>query len=292
MTDGAQPEGVVWNLEELFDFAHMVGWNTGLLDDGDPRFRSYTRVFRVGDLYCSSCGGARKMFVEHYYSSPGVVGDVKDLWFGEGNPEEVTREDHDDLETLLPAIANALTDSLFSLQCVHCNAHARALIYHGPLGPDMVMVRSSLGGLSTPHTPPSVAYYLDQAQRAHSSGARSAAIAMYRGALDSLLYEQGFRDRMAGEKLRSLKARISDRTAPTWALELDPDFIDVIIKLGNSSIHPGDGDIQSQAEFDSNLLALMSETFAMLLTSVYEEAHRKQSLLSGLKTKLNRVKGM
>jgi hypothetical protein len=60
------------------------------------------------------------------------------------------------------------------------------------------------GGLATPHTPKLDAYYLAQAKRAQSVGANSAVVAMYRSALEHLLYEQGYEDRMVGPKITAL----------------------------------------------------------------------------------------
>ena len=83
-----------------------------------------------------------------------------------------------------------------------------ALVYQGPAGPDLVVLPSQPGGLRTQHTPESVAFYLDQAQRAESVGARSGAAAMYRGALEHLLFEQGYRQAMLGPKLERLERDI------------------------------------------------------------------------------------
>lgn len=51
----------------------------------------------------------------------------------------------------------------------------RRTLYESPSGPAVVILSSSFGG-ATPNTPQAVAYYLDQAHRAHATRANSAAI--------------------------------------------------------------------------------------------------------------------
>ena len=54
------------------------------------------------------------------------------------------------------------------------------------------MVPSTFGGLATPNTPPAVAFYLDQTSRVEAMSAYTAAVAMYRAAMESFLHERGF----------------------------------------------------------------------------------------------------
>ena len=106
---------------------------------------------------------------------------------------------------------------------------------------------------------------------------------MFRGALDHLLFEQGFKDGMCGKKLRDLEAAIDNKTAPKWAYELDTDFLRVMKELGDGSIHPNDGDVKKQAVLDSQLIAKVKHTFEMLLFLVYELPLQKQDRLAALK---------
>jgi hypothetical protein len=92
---------------------------------------------------------------------------------------------------------------------------------------------STYGGLSTPNTPPPVAYYLDQAHRARSVGALSAAAAMYRAALDQILFEQGFTEGTLGPKIGAL-----EKANPRWLANLDPAYLTVIKQIGDGAITP------------------------------------------------------
>jgi hypothetical protein len=158
-----------------------------------------------------------------------------------------------------------------------------SVLYRGPEGPALATLPSTHGGLTTPHTPPGVAYYLDQAQRAHSVGANSATIAMFRGALEHLLFEQGFKTGMCGKKLADLEAEIVAKTAPKWAYELDTEFLQVMKELGDGSIHPNDGKVENQEKLDSSLIAKVKHTFQMLLFLIYEVPLHKQDRLSALR---------
>lgn len=187
-------------------------------------------------------------------------------------------------------VLRQLVPSLFSFTCVQCGATFTVVIYQGPDGPSLAVLPSSRGGLTTPNTAPGVAYYLDQAHRAQSVGANSAAVAMFRGALEQLLFEQGYKTGMAGAKIAQLCKDIEAGSAPKWALELETDFLKVLKELGDGSIHPNDGDVTRQAVLDNDLIARVQETFAMLLFLVYEAPKKKGELLSNLRAKAQVLK--
>lgn len=172
---------------------------------------------------------------------------------------------------------------LSTLQCVQCDTNFTAVLYQGPEGTSLAVLPSTYGGLTTPHTPKGVAYYLDQAQRAKAVGANSAAVTMFRGALEHLLFEQGFQKGMCGQKLSDLEAAVKAGKAPKWAQELDGDFLQVMKQLGDGAIHPGDGNVDNQKVLDSDLIAKLTHTFQMLLFTIYELPHEKQKRLDGLR---------
>jgi hypothetical protein len=173
--------------------------------------------------------------------------------------------------------------ALATLTCVQCDTLFTAVLYQSPEGKGLAILPSTYGGLTTPHTPKGVAYYLDQAQRSQSVGSNSAAVAMFRGALDHLLFEQGFKNGMCGQKLSDLEAAVKAGTAPKWAPELDAEFLTVMKKLGDGAIHPNDGNIDEQSKLDNELLAKLTHTFQMLLFLIYELPHHKQKRLDALK---------
>jgi hypothetical protein len=134
--------------------------------------------------------------------------------------------------------------------------------------------------VATPNTPAGVAYYLDQADRAECVGARTAAVAMYRAALEHLLFEQGYTTGMLNAKIQELIRRRDAGEASGWARDLDADHLTVINRLGNFSIHPNDGDISGQSRLDSGLLSAVRELFSYLVDEVYEREERRRRSLA------------
>src|SRR5665213_3516150 len=129
--------------------------------------------FEARSIYCPSCGDLRRVSIKClYYAAQSRGLNLAGDW---------------------RTVAAQLTPSLFKLTCVECKTSFTSMVYQGPKGPDVVFLCSHTAGLTTPNTPPAVAYYLDQAYRSESVGARSAAVAMFRGALDHLLFEQGYK---------------------------------------------------------------------------------------------------
>ncbi len=133
-------------------------------------------------------------------------------------------------------------------------------------------------------------YYLDQAYRAQSVGANSGAVAMFRAALDHLLFEQGYKSGMLGQRLAALEADIVAGTAPKWATDLETDYLSAMNKLGAGFIHTNDGDVKKQESLDNELLAAVQETFIALLFLVYEVPHQKGERLKELRAKAQFLK--
>ncbi len=139
--------------------------------------------------------------------------------------------------------------SLFRYTCVECRSQWTTLVYKGPHGASLAVFGESLGGLSTPNTPEAVAYYLGQAYKSQAASANTAAIAMYRAALEHLLFEQGYTTRELGPKLGALDRDVTAGKGPPWAHRLNLAFLKVLKDLGNYSIHPNDGDVAGQERF-------------------------------------------
>ena len=133
---------------------------------------------RAGSIYCATCGGRRVVNARHI----------------------VTDRHHPDSQA----------SSLWMLTCRQCHAVFTLLQLQSPNGASIVCLPSTHGGISTPHAPPAVTYYLDQAHRAQCLSARSAAVAMYRAALEQLLFDQGFTRGMLNQKIEDLEKGVKD----------------------------------------------------------------------------------
>lgn len=239
-------------------------------------------------LFCPQCGDRRRVKVRQLYIDAtrfsGFPGEARNAY---DDPKRVNLTDGN---AHLSRVTAALAPSLFNYECVQCQTTFLAVGYPGPMGPSLAVLPSRFGGFRTPHTHSSVAFYLDQAQRCASVGAYTAAMAMYRGALEQLLFHAGYKARMLAVKVRELDAQVAAGTAPKWAMELDGSFLTLIKQLGDGSIHPNDGDVGRQAALDRDALDHIQETFAYLLFLVYEVPHQKTKSLTYLSALASRLK--
>jgi len=221
----------------------------------------------TGELFCPKCGNIRRCSVTQ------VTNDSKfcvNCTSGKVNYTE------------LPY--------LFKATCLQCGSETLLLIYNGPKSVELVVLHNTYSGCVTKNSPNEVKYYIDQAYRARSVGAVSAAMAMYRSALEWLLYEQGFTSGMLGQKIIDLETSIKKQTAPKWAIEIDTAFLKAIKDIGNGAMHTNGGDITKQNNIDKDLLELVDIIFAELLDKIYEQPLRSTSNLAKLKAKASAIK--
>lgn len=217
----------------------------------------------AGRLFCPRCNAERPMRVAVRYAN-GM---------------------QDGKSVVLPGTPPELVPALVDLACVQCNAPFLALIYENDGSPAMVVLPNRQSSPATPHTSPAVAYYLDQAKRAQSAGAASAAVAMFRQALECLLSEEGYLTGSLGLRLHQLAKGVESGSAPKWALELEPEFHAVFRRMGESPLNLREGDAQKQLALDDELLPLLDETFRMLLFLVFEVPSEKSERLAALRLK-------
>jgi hypothetical protein len=247
------------NLDDLIEFLQL-----------GHRIVSSRRTLPGGQIHCSSCGDYRRVYISALYAPAGIAN------------IEGWELDHAKIQ---------LSPSLLTYECVQCSAKFTALIYEGPSGPELAVFPDTHGGLSTPNTAEGVKYYLDQAHRSQSVGAFSAAIAMYRAALDYLLFDQGFEKGTCGTKFNDLEAKKGEGSAPKWADEINPDLLKILKELGDGAIHPNDGNVENQKILDNGLIAKAMAAFRMLLELVYERPEKDRMLLGGLRGAAKTLKG-
>lgn len=243
-----------------------------------------------GDMFCPPCQQPRRMKITARVKS-GIAARLYEFKY----PQQRTSIENIGMFTTTTSHVQSrdknvldlygAEPSLFWLQCVQCKSHYSALIYKGPKGASLAIFPEEHGGLSSLHTPKNVAYYLDEAYKAQCGGAVTAAILMYRAALEQLLTEQGFTTNNCANKIKDLEARIAAGTAPGWTRDFDTQFFKVIKDLGNDSIHVNSGDTDDLAALDSALLADIHTVFTTLLDEVYERPARKAQKLKALQSK-------
>lgn len=261
-------------LDDVEDFLlFLQNYGTELFAPPGGRFTSGA-VHEKYQLWCPNCKGARRVDVRAAWWTGGKLHIISDPQGRDGywraaaqpptNPEEVR---------------SRAIPSVYAITCRQCETAFTALLYWGPKNqPSLAVFPQSDEGRATPHTPASVAYYLDQAVRAHAAGANSAAVAMYRAAVEHILHDQGYTDRMLGPKIAALEKDLAAGTGKPWVKEIRLEELKFLKKLGNAVVHPMERDSAAQNVLDGELLGQVGGFTLGLLDLVYEsEAERAEA---------------
>lgn len=215
------------------------------------------------EFYCNECLDKRMMRVKNINKNPEIVS-VKEL--------------NKAIEKNIPLF--------FDLECLQCKCKAYLTIYKNEGEFKSIIIYEKAGGCSSKNAPEGVKYYLNEAYQSRIVGAQSASMSMYRAAMDFMLHNQGYTNGMLGKKIEKLEKDISEGHAPKWAMEIDIEYLKVIKEIGNTSIHPNDGDITKQKEIDERLLNIVDIIFTELLDKIYEQPIRHKNNLKILKDKI------
>ena len=212
--------------------------------------------------YCAHCGGSRRMrLIAH------------DDRCGHLNPRRLkhTRELLESMDAKQDPLAFAVgvPPPVFTATCLQCQRRISLVVNAGP-PTEIVVLGPRAPGLSTAHTPDGVAFYLDQAYRSRTSGAYTAAAAMYRAALERFLKDRGF---SAGTLAARINAAIADD--PPWVRQLDEELMHGLRSLGNQAVHPGEGGLSEQLALDRQLAQDAELLFIDVLDEVYEVPARR-----------------
>ena len=192
-------------------------------------------------------------------------------------PPPTLREDLEMFGRAPKTLIESIMPAVFTLSCGECDTEYTAVLYEQGDEPSLVVLPSDGRGIATTHTPPGVSYYLNQASRAHSVGANSAAITMFRSAVEWILEDQEYTEPMLGPKLRDLEKSISDKKAPLWVSQLHPDALKVLKDLGNTATHTNGGDLSKQDAIDADLYRAAEGSLLEILDIVYERPARSAS---------------
>lgn len=169
--------------------------------------------------------------------------------------------------------------------CRQCH-NETFLIKHTVDGePTLTFVYSTVLQYDTSCVPEGINYYMGQAFKSKSVGAYSAAMAMYRSALEFLLYESGFDENRLVDKIKSFEDK-----PPDWATSLSSQFMGIIRELGNDSVHPNRGNISEQEKFDFDMLEAVEITLNELIERAYilpQKERDRLSVLSKASRKVN-----
>lgn len=219
----------------------------------------------VRQIYCPKCKDTRRVRISPVYSP--LVDDREVAW---SVRDELSRE--------------ALVPSLFEYTCLECDTKFAAVIHNGPdQEPALTVIPGTESGAGTLHTPKAVGFYLDQAHRCQIVGANSAAAAMFRAALEQLLFHEEYTVRGLGAKIDKLEADVAGGSGPGWMSVVSADVLRAMKNIGNSAIHPNDGDVEKQERLDAEALRNAKAVFAFLCDVIYEAKHRQAALLDELR---------
>lgn len=230
-----------------------------------------------GDLYCSNCVGVRKVVIEPIYSY-GLV--------------EFLTDTAPNLKKVKGLEAQDYSPSLFSTNCLQCSTKSTILLYNSSSGPEIAVFPGSKGGLATEHTPPDVAYYLDQAYRAKCVQANTAAIVMYRAALEQLLADQNYNQYKLDSKIKALVQDIDNGTGPEWLKKTEAQDLAILKDLGNNVIHLNSESTVALEAINSGLLEAVEMVFIELLDNFYELPEKREARRKTMQEARDKTKGM
>lgn len=112
--------------------------------------------------------------------------------------------------------------------------------------------------------PKSVNYYMGQAFMCKSVGANSAALAMYRSALEWVLEDKGYKNGTLNDKIE-----LFNNKPPENVGHIDIKYMTVIRKLGNKSVHSNDDNIDLQYSLDDAFVNDVGLTMEMIIEAIY-----------------------
>lgn len=239
------------------------------------------------DIYCPNCGENRKYQVRLAHSeirNPArdelIIECIKD-YSGKDDFEEFTKYLYDRLVSSSDGI-------LIIGDCLQCENKVSIMIYNDNGKTNMIKLFRTGCGASTSNTPNNIKYYLNEAYKCRTMGAYTGAVAMYRTALENLLYDKGYTKNNLSQKIRDFENDKKNNQLGRWADCIDGQILDKIRDLGNWAVHPNKGDISRQQHFkDEELILCLDDIFKYMLEDIYERDIKKNEILGKLKQKNN-----
>ncbi|MCC7406978.1 MAG: DUF4145 domain-containing protein [Phycisphaeraceae bacterium] len=230
----------------------------------------------IGLGFCSECWDERKALLRVLYAPE----DAMQKMFGLGRAigrNKVQKED------CIQQVMLEIVPTMFIVCCAYCTREHLGILLDIDGRPSLVVYPVGTHGFSTEHTPLHVQYYLDQAVRASSAGAMSAAVVMYRSAIEGILHDQGYREDKLYDQIGHLRDDMLKGKAPTWAQYIGEPFLDALRDCGNAAVHANEGNIEIQSAFDVEFVTLLNKTLQAWLYAIYEEPiniEKKRKLLA------------
>lgn len=243
------------------------------------------------EIYCPKCGGMRRHELKLKFDDYKDTGFFSDTSHNAALGKCAERAEKSLKFGYIKQIVfeNMIKDKaaiLIEGRCLQCDNKVIILIYQQDGNASVVKLFEGNRGVYTEHTPKSISYYLNEASKCKSVAAYTPAVAMYRTALENLLYDQGYKSGMLNDKIKSFEKDKEDGKAKRWADVIDEEILYKIKELGNWAVHPNKGDISKQQYLqDERLIDCLDEIFTFMLDEIYEKEHTRNSLLDILRRK-------
>lgn len=245
--------------EELYDFFWEI-------------FRSYKDQINA---FCPHCGDERRMKIELKHFDD----DRNPYRYLMGAPHGTIYPNNLNSIERKKSVDISKFPIILKCTCLQCNSQVITLIYlDANQKLKYAFLYDTYTGAITPNTPDEIKYYLTEAFKCRAIGAYSATVAMYRSALEWLMYLNDYKDGMLGKKLNNFFKDIDNKKAPEWAYSIPKNILEVIKKLGNESIHTNNGNLSIQDKMDIDLIHKIDLAFKYILELAYEQPQRLLAL--------------
>jgi hypothetical protein len=151
-----------------------------------------------------------------------------------------------------------------------------------------VLLQRFTDSVFSPNAPPEVAYYCEQARLGRSVGANSAAVVMFRAAIEQVLADKGCTARTCGGKLAELEKDLEKGNPKAdWAKSLDTELIRQMKIIGDGGTH---GDAKAIVAYDGEMVDVAEVVVRAVLHFVYEAPKRKSNFEAAIRAKADIVK--
>lgn len=159
--------------------------------------------------------------------------------------------------------------------CLQCGHITSILTSKAAVGEKSAVLGFVDGGISTPATPDKVKYFLDQATKAGSAGAYSAALTMIASALETVLSDAGYKMPMLGAKIGALLKDLESRTLPEKLNRAPPDFLKIVNDVGKDGRHSDRVEIADLKKHDK----ILYDKAVMIMVSILDEVYERDARL-------------
>ena len=242
------------------------------------RYSSDSQYPKLGSIFCPSC--CDEVTVNVLLSHMRLT--IGQAILAQMSGNVISGMSYGDTRAYSPT---ATAPSLFTYCCVNCPTKFHAVLFRRNQSMQLIVIPSSAGGLGTPATPAAIKYFVDQAFSAQTATALSAAICMYRAALEQILHDQGYTGKLP-KKVNDLNEDFKNKTGKEWVRKVNPEALQIIKDVADTQAHAGDG----TTELETGFMEAVQEVFRLLLAIIYEQPHTRDKNRTRLEQRLIEAK--